>query len=112
MTYRLTALPLYADPVFSYSVSLEGQNIELRFYTNTRQNRYHFDVVADDGSIILEGLPLLPNTPIGDKYDLSEFGLTGYFYLGLFNQDVDFSALSSTSLVDYCYFLYINEVTE
>lgn len=106
---KVTMLPLYKDAAFEYQCSLQGNNFKLRFYVNVRQNRYHFDILTDDDTEVLTGLSLLALAPICSEYDLSDFGLTGYFYLGLNNNDIVFSELDTDFIADYCFFCYVHE---
>lgn len=112
MSYTLVNLPIYPDPFYDYTVDLQGESIKLRFVVNVRQNLYHFDVVSDSDVVIVEGVALLPNTPLCERYDLSSFGLTGYFYLAPINLNTSFENLSTESLPDYYQFFYVFEDEE
>ena len=112
MAYKITFLPLYADPVFSYEVSLEGKNFKLKFSVNTRQNLYHIDILSGADVMLVSGVALLPESPLCDKYDLTAYGLTGYFYLGRLNDKVLFEELDTDFLSSYFFLVYINKDTE
>ena len=81
MKQVITELPLYSDPHFSYSVSLEKVNRALEFKWNSRTSTWSFNVVNDNGEVVVQGIKLVLNYPILVDYRLAEKGLTGYFFL-------------------------------
>lgn len=104
---KITFLPLYALPAYNYSVSLSGLNITLSFTLNTRQNIYHIDLLDEAQQPLLQGLALLPETPLGDLYRL--VGLSGYFYLQPVSEKISWNNTDPLLIANSYTFAYISE---
>ena len=72
-------LPLFDNPSYSYRISLEEISYKFKFYFNTRDNRWMFDLSYADGEPIVLGEALVPNYPILLDYNIEN--LSGYMYL-------------------------------
>lgn len=81
MSQKVVALPLYSLGDFEYQVRLQGINVLLRFYLNSRQGVYHLEIYDASKQPLIQGLALLPETVILDEPVLEYAGLTGYFFL-------------------------------
>lgn len=81
MATVISKLPLFSDPITSYSVDVEGVNRTIVFKWNNRTSNWHFDLINDDGTVVVEGIKLVPNYPMLVDYQLEEKDLTGYFCL-------------------------------
>lgn len=79
MTLKYVSLPLFTDPVYSYSVALEGEAFIFKVYYNERTELWHWDLNFEDGTPLILGSALIPNYPIGVDYILTP--LTGYLWL-------------------------------
>jgi len=79
MTTRVINIPLYPDPVYEQSVSLEGQSHILRFTYVDRLKLYLLDIYDSAKNPKLRGVGLVPSYPIIGDYALED--LTGIFYL-------------------------------
>ncbi len=81
MTQVAIELPLYSDPSYQYSASVENKSRLFRFKWNDRTTSWHMDVLNDDGTEILLGIKLVPQYPIVVDYQFDSYGITGYFIL-------------------------------
>ena len=82
----VTTLPLFADPVYTYSASLENKPFNFRFAWNERSLAWHMDLAAEDGAPVLLGLKLVPDFAMVFDYALQAAGLTGFFVLTASNE--------------------------
>jgi hypothetical protein len=76
---------MYVDPDYQYSVSIEGVNRIFRFVWNERNTSWHLDISNDDGTVIVRGLRLVPQTPLLGDYAASALDITGYLVLLPYN---------------------------
>jgi hypothetical protein len=74
-----TELPLFNDPVYEYSTSLDGVSFRLLFVWNTYSQTWYLSVEDVNGNPIVSGVPIVTNYPLLIDYDLSEHGLYGSF---------------------------------
>lgn len=113
MKRSITEIPLYSDPYFSYSVALEGVNRTLTFKWNTRTSSWSFNVVHDDGTVIVQGIRLVLDYPILVDYRLGGKELTGYFVL-VDSGDFPSNKLSTSpdALPQWYKFFYVYEIEE
>ncbi len=81
MTTTTIELPLYNDPYFSYDIDLQGTNRKLTFRWNERASSWHFDIIHDTGEPVVLGVRMVKNYPMLIDYELTGFGLNGYFAL-------------------------------
>lgn len=71
-------LPLYREPDYFYTVSLERVSYQLRFYYNERMEQWMMDLRYANGDPIVLGEALVAKYPLFGDY-LTE--LTGIFWL-------------------------------
>lgn len=78
-TWTEVDLPLYSDPYYSYSVSLEGvtYSLEIRYYQ--RDNLWRMSLLLEDQTPIAQGIALVPEYPILQDYNIPD--MTGFFWL-------------------------------
>jgi hypothetical protein len=81
MTSVYVELPLYSDPSYQYNAPVENQSRRFKFNWNDRTATWQMDVYNEDGTPILIGQRLVAQYPMFVDYDLSVYGLTGYFML-------------------------------
>ena len=110
MAYSITDLPLYTDPYYRYSISLEGQQRYFNFYWNEREGHWHFDVFNAGNVPILLGQKIVESHPIAGDYDLSQSNLSGYFIALPNNQAVMLDTNDLTTLPTLYKFFYIYQV--
>lgn len=77
--YTYLVLPLHKDPDYYYVVNLEGIAYKLRFYYNTKEKVWALDVRYANNDPIMMSVPLIPNYPIFQDYEMP---FSGFFYLG------------------------------
>lgn len=54
------SLPLYADPVYDYTINLGNSSFRFEFLLNERQGIYHFNIFDANENPLYLGLPFLP----------------------------------------------------
>jgi len=79
MAFSITELPLYTDPYYRYSITLEDQQRYLNFYWNEREGHWHFDVFNAGNIPILLGQKIVESHLLAGDYDLSAYNMSGYF---------------------------------
>lgn len=72
-------LPLYSDPFYSYTISLEDNTYSMEFVLNERAGMWYMSMFTEDGEPIVRGIALVPNYPLLADYVIPE--LTGFFLL-------------------------------
>jgi len=73
-------IPTYEGTDFSYSTTLDNNDVTIRFIYNTRTLHYHITLTTRDGSTLLEGRKLIHDNAISSS-EMFEAGITGYFRL-------------------------------
>jgi hypothetical protein len=81
MTTFSVELPLFAEPSYQYNASIENKSRVFKFNWNDRLCAWHMDIANDDGTVIVEGIRLVPSYPMLMDYQLDKFDMTGYFVL-------------------------------
>jgi hypothetical protein len=81
MTQVAIELPLYSDPSYQYSASIENQSRQFRFNWNDRTATWQMDLLNDDGTVVFTGQRLVAQYPMFVDYQMDSYGLTGYFIL-------------------------------
>lgn len=76
-----TELPLYSDASYQYNAAIENQSRAFKFSWNDRSCAWHLDIANEDGTVVVQGLRLVPSYPMLIDYQLDKFGITGYFLL-------------------------------
>jgi hypothetical protein len=78
-TWTEVDLPLYSDPFYSYSVSLENitYSVEIRYYQ--RDGIWRMSLFLEDQTPIAQGIALVPEYPILQDYNIE--GMSGFFWL-------------------------------
>lgn len=79
MTDMYVTLPLFEDPFYFYTITLEGNYYTLQFTFNERQQGYYLSLFDSDKNPIFQGVGLVPNYPIAFDYVVPE--LSGYFWM-------------------------------
>lgn len=79
MAVKGVFLPLFDNPVYEYSVALEGVSYRLKFTYNDRCSCYFMDIKDADNNPLVLGVGLVPTYPICTDYRIQ--GLTGFFWL-------------------------------
>lgn len=79
MTTNYVNIPLFADPFYSYSISLEGNSYILQFLYNERAELYYLSLFDVENNPLVQGEALVPNYPIFKDYAI--LALNGWFWL-------------------------------
>ena len=111
-TTTIINLPLYTDPIYRYGVTLEEEAKQFTFYWNSRCAQWHMDIHNEDQTVIVQGIPLVPQYPILADFPLESYGLTGYFMLTPINaSQVDTLDDSSAVMSQFfeLFYIYITE---
>lgn len=109
MAQQIVNLPLYPSPDYEYTIRLERQDINLRFYINERQNCYYLDIRDSLKNPIVLGTRLVPLAVLLEEPLLSEWGLSGYFFLFSFNQNITDLPEEPTALPEKFGLVYVFE---
>lgn len=78
MAFFRKELPLYADPDYSYVVSLDRIAYRIRFYYNERMQQWVIDLRYANGDPVILGEAVVEQYPMFLDYATE---LTGYFWL-------------------------------
>jgi hypothetical protein len=81
MTTVYVELPLFTDLKYRYGISLEGVAWQFTFYWNSRAKQWHMDILREDQTPLVLGIPMVSQYPMLSDYNLEESGLNGYFLL-------------------------------
>lgn len=73
------ALPLFDEPFYTFSISLEGDSYNLEFVYNERSSKYFINLYDADNIPLVLGEALVPSHRIMENYPL--LNLTGFFWL-------------------------------
>lgn len=107
----VTEIPLYPDPAFTQSVTLDQISFQMRFYVNTRTALYHFDLFDAVENPVALGIALLPYTKLCELPSLSQYGLHGYFVMMPINSNTIFEEVPVSAIWEKYGLLYISEPT-
>lgn len=105
MAQIINILPLYADPDYRYTVTLEGIAYMIRLYFNERVQRWAIDLSYADGTPIILGESLVRNYPLFLDYHID--GLSGYFYIEEIGKDMNETNNHFYEIWKYFRFYYI-----
>lgn len=78
MAIKSMELPLFSDPMYSYSVSILTNTYNFTFLYNTRMEKWTFSISEVGGDGIISGALLVPGFPILIDHDI---GFPGILYL-------------------------------
>lgn len=104
MTTVYTELPLFSDPIYEYTVSLESQQRVLTFYYNETDFAWRMDLRNIDGTAVATGIKLVPEYPILGNFR-SPY-LSGYFILSTENTKQSERFFTDISIVPNFYRLF------
>lgn len=79
MTARYVDLPLFDDPYYGYSITLEGNSYNLEFLYNERMGLYTLSLFDAEGVSLIRGQAVVPDYPMLKDYALEN--LSGFFWL-------------------------------
>ena len=110
---QVVELPLFSDPYYEYTMSLQDQSFIFTFRWMERTRDWYLDIRLDDLTPVVLNYKLVTYYPMMVDYVLSSYGLTGYFLLsdsGTFET----SKLSDSveSLSNYYRLFYVYEEEE
>jgi len=100
-------IPTFVEQDFSYSTTLNGYDVSIRFTYNNRTAHYHITVTTRDGTTVLEGRKVVPSNPISSS-EMFEAGLTGYFRLIPLNENAVDTEATLNNLPENYIFVYID----
>lgn len=109
MTSIATRLPLYKDHRYRYAATLGQKKVTMKFYYNKRDKSWHMDVSEQEGVSLIQGLKLLPGVIHGFDFDLSFYGLDGYFLMTPVADNIAFEEIDPESLYQYYNLVYVEE---
>ncbi len=81
MTTNFIEMPLSSELTYRYSLSLEGNSWQFKFYWVQRAKQWHIDIRQEDQTPVILGYALVPQFPILEDVPLEIYGLTGRFVL-------------------------------
>lgn len=79
MALKYVSLPLFADPFYGYSITLEDNSYNLEFLYNERMGLYVMSLFSANGMAIIRGQAVVPNYPMLGDYAIE--GLSGFFWM-------------------------------
>lgn len=107
MALQYVPMPLYADPFYTYRISLEGNSYTFNVYYNERAEGWFFDLYEEAGTPVVLGERLVANYPILLDYALEN--LTGYMYLEPIGNSVERYRTDPFLLSKYFRLFYLYE---
>lgn len=110
MTVYNVYLPLFEDPDYSYSISLQGQSYTIRITYNERCKLYFLSLLNADDNPVVQGMALVPNYPIMEDYPT--YPLTGFFWLQEKAEIISEPYKVYPDKIDQYYDLYYTYITE
>lgn len=81
MTTNFVEMPLFDDLTYRYSLPLQGQSWQFKFYWVQRAMQWHMDIRKEDQTPVVLGYAMVPQYPMMEDYPLEDIGLTGRFVL-------------------------------
>lgn len=108
----ITELPLFTDLRYRYGAPIEGQQKQFTFYWNSRSRQWHMDILNEDQTPVVLGVPLVAQYPMLADHPMRDNLLTGYFVLLPTIVGTPPSITSSSSVVPEAYklfYVYIKE---
>lgn len=112
MAFSITQLPLFVDPYYRYSIALEDQQRFMNFYWNEREGHWMFDLYNSSNVPVLLGQKLVADYQIAADYDLSGYGITGYFLVSPNNAESKLDVGDKNTLATRFTLFYIYETGE
>jgi len=112
MTTNFIEMPLSDELVYRYSIPLEGNSWQLKFYWVKRAKQWHMDLRQEDQTPVVLGYALVPQFPILEDVPLELYGLTGRFVLMPVNIAVATSLSQDSSVMPEFFKLYYMYETE
>lgn len=110
MTWTAITLPLYSDPTYTYTASLEGTTFRFSFAWSDRTTSWHMSLYTEESETIVEGIRLVGQYPLLADLQLSAFGMTGYFLVMPINAlTIETSPALITDLSDRYSLIYLYE---
>ena len=79
MADNYVTMPLFGDPFYTYTISLQGESYIFEFLYNERAKLYFISLYNADNVPIILGEALVPNYPIFEDY--ATFPLTGFLWM-------------------------------
>jgi len=103
-------IPLFSDPFYDYSISLEGNSYIVQFTYNERSRLYSLSLFDADYNAIVNGCAVVPNYPIMKDYAIEN--LSGFFWMEPKSDLVIDSYEEYPDQIDQFYNMYYIYVTE
>lgn len=72
-------IPLFSDPFYDYSISLEGNSYIVQFVYNERSKLYYLNLLDADNNPIVMSCAVIPLFPIMKDYAI--LNLSGFFWM-------------------------------
>jgi len=79
MTDKFVDVPLFSEPYYSYSLSLEGNSYILEFSYVERSKLYYLSLYTAEKELIVAGVAVVPKHSILLDYSIP--GLSGTFWM-------------------------------
>lgn len=99
-------LPLYNDNYYTYTTNLGISSVRLSFLWNGKTTAYHLTVSLPDGTVVIDGVRLVPNFKILTSASFAA-GLKGAFFLNPINQGIEDNETNRKNLADNYLFSYV-----
>lgn len=112
MTTNFIEMPLYSDLAYRYSLPLQGQSFQFKFYWVQRAKQWHIDIRLEDQTPVVLGYALVTQYPILEDLPLEGYGLTGRFVLMPVNIAVASALPLESSVMPEFFKLYYMYETE
>ena len=110
MTTNFIEMPLFSEKTYRYSMPLEGNSWQFKFYWVERARQWHMDIRKEDQTAVILGYALVPQYPILEDVPLENIGLTGRFVLMPVNIAVTQTlSLESSVMPEFFKLLYMYE---
>lgn len=107
MALHYVNLPLYQEPDYQYTISLERVSYKVRFYFVERVEKWAIDLRYANNDPIILGAFLAPEYPLFFDYHIE--GMSGSFWLEPIGKDKNETIINPYELNEYYRLFYIYE---
>lgn len=104
MASRSIGLPLFSDPDYKYSFTLERISYRFRFYYNERMETWIMEIRLSDGTPVVMGVPLVPYYPMTIDYADE---ISGFFWLEPVGENQNETTSNPFELYKYYRLFYV-----
>lgn len=107
--FLIMELPLYTDPAYNYFYTIDRVSYNFSFYYNTLIEKWIYNISYSDGTPIVTGRRLTPDTPITGRYAMPWEGVLVLTPIGARKRE---TVSNPYEIYKYYELIYIREKTQ